>query len=72
MSSYVDDLIKSNKVVVFSKTYCPYSARAKDTLRKYELISFVIVELDKRDDGDEILDYLEKITGARTVKNILV
>ena len=68
MSSFVDQSIKSHKVCVFSKTYCPYAAKAKQVLGKYNLNDICIVELDKRDDGDAIQDYLGKITGARTVR----
>ena len=45
--AYVDDKVKNNKVMVFSKSYCPYCKMAKDALGstgvKYEL-----VELDER------------------------
>lgn len=66
-STYVDGLINSHKVVVFSKTYCPYCTKAKDVLGKYSLNDYVLIELDNRDDCDEIQDYLLKITGARSV-----
>ena len=32
----VDDLIQENKVMVFSKTYCPYCKMAKDALKGKE------------------------------------
>lgn len=67
MSSYVDNLIKTHKVVVISKTYCPYCVKAKNVLKKYNINDIVIVELDNRDDGDEIQDHMSKLTGARTV-----
>lgn len=31
----VNDLASSNKVMVFSKTYCPYCKMAKEALSKY-------------------------------------
>ena len=67
MSQFVDQAIKSHKVVVFSKTYCPYCTKAKNVLGKYKLKDAKIIELDDRDDSDVIQDYLAKITGARTV-----
>lgn len=67
MSSYVDDLVSSHKVVVFSKTYCPYCTKAKNVLAKYKINDIIIVELENRDDMDEIQDYLAKKTGARSV-----
>ena len=45
--AYVDGKVQNNKVMVFSKSYCPYCKMAKDALNstgvKYEL-----VELDER------------------------
>ena len=64
---WVELLIRSNKVVVFSKTYCPYCKMAKDAIKASGLQDFLVVELDNRDDGDEIMDILREITGARTV-----
>lgn len=64
---WVESQIKSNKVVVFSKTYCPYCTKAKRALKESGLKDFLLVELDNRDDGDEIMNILLGITGARTV-----
>lgn len=71
-SAYVDNLISSHKVVVFSKSYCPYCTKAKDVLSKYNIDDIVIIELENRDDCDEIQDYLLKLTGARSVWQILI
>ena len=64
---WVELQIKSNKVVVFSKTYCPYCKMAKTTLADAGLKDYLLFELDNREDGDEIMDALLKITGGRTV-----
>ena len=67
----VNQLIASDLVVIFSKTRCPYCKMAKeifdDLKRKYTTI-----ELDERDDGDEIQSILGEITGARTVPRVFV
>ena len=47
MASIVDPLIKSHKVMVFSKTTCPYCDKAKRVLAKYDIKDKHIVELDK-------------------------
>lgn len=44
---FVDGNIASEKVVVFSKTYCPYCKMAKDTLNKTGA-TFKVIELDER------------------------
>lgn len=71
IAKLVDSAIKDNAVVVFSKSYCPYCVKAKDllTMRK---VSFVAFELDKRQDGPQIQDYLQHKTGQRTVPNIFI
>ncbi|KND05072.1 glutaredoxin [Spizellomyces punctatus DAOM BR117] len=67
----VEKAIKENKVVVFSKSYCPYCKKAKNLLDslgvKYELF-----ELDERPDGQAIQEYLKEKTGQRTVPNIFI
>ncbi|ETM34213.1 glutaredoxin, variant [Phytophthora nicotianae] len=67
----ITDAIAKEKVLVFSKTHCPYCARVKGTLdvldAKYE-----VVELDTRDDGAEIQSLLLDITGQRTVPNVFI
>jgi glutaredoxin 3 len=72
MSQYVDNLIKSHKVTVFSKTYCPYCVKAKNVLNKYNLNDIKVIELDDREDSDQIQEYLKKLTGARTVIRIFL
>ncbi|KAJ3004206.1 UNVERIFIED_CONTAM: hypothetical protein HDU68_005238 [Siphonaria sp. JEL0065] len=63
--------IASNKVIVFSKSYCPYCVKAKRLLQKYN-VTFEALELDQREDGDEIQAYLAQKTGQRTFPNIFI
>ncbi|CAN6674446.1 glutaredoxin-1 [Trichomonascus vanleenenianus] len=63
--------INGNKVFVASKSYCPYCNRAKALLKELNVEAF-IVELDLREDGKELQDELEKISGQRTVPNIYI
>ncbi|KAH9935775.1 glutaredoxin [Fomitopsis serialis] len=66
-------LKNEHPVVVFSKTFCPYSQRAKALLQKYELDPPPhIVELNTRSDGQIIQNILKRLTGRRTVPNILI
>lgn len=67
----VQSLIKSHPIFVASKLYCPYCAKTKSTLSELTKDAFVI-ELDQVEDGAEIQDYLEEITGQRTVPNIFI
>ncbi|KAI0285394.1 hypothetical protein BGY98DRAFT_945695, partial [Russula aff. rugulosa BPL654] len=65
--------VADNIVVVFSKTWCPYSKKAKALLKdKYSDAQTAIFELDEREDGAELQNYLQEKTGQRTVPNIFI
>jgi len=67
----VNDLIAKDSVVIFSKTYCPYCTMAKkvfDSLQK----KYTAIELDDREDAQEIQDVLGELTGARTVPRVFL
>ncbi|PPQ69661.1 hypothetical protein CVT26_001530 [Gymnopilus dilepis] len=69
----VEDAIASNKITIFSKSWCPHCKAAKTLLTsKYPEEKTVIYELDEREDGDDIQAYLYEKTGQRTVPNIFV
>lgn len=61
-------------MVVFSKTYCPYSKKLKQLLKdNYEITPEPrIVELDKHENGEDLQSYLYEVTDRRTVPNLLV
>ncbi|CAF1323099.1 unnamed protein product [Adineta ricciae] len=68
----INQLIKDNTVMVFSKVYCPYCTKAKKVLGKYKLKSYKVIELDKIDDGDEYQDILGEMTDADTVPRVFI
>jgi len=60
------------RTVVFSKSYCPYSRKAKEVLAKYRLTpSPFIIEIDRRSDMTHLQSLLQHLTSRRTVPNIL-
>lgn len=67
----VDEAIKTNKVMVFSKTYCPFCVKAKSAIKNLES-NFGLFELDERKDGTELQAALLDLTGQRTVPNVFV
>ncbi|XP_076241138.1 uncharacterized protein LOC143183479 isoform X3 [Calliopsis andreniformis] len=67
----VDQLIASDTVVIFSKTTCPYCTMAKQVFNKLQQ-KYTTIELDQRDDWDEIQTILGEMTGARTVPRVFV
>ncbi|GJC87135.1 glutaredoxin [Colletotrichum liriopes] len=67
----VQQLIDDNKVVVFSKSYCPYCRQTKSVLDELNT-DYTVLELDQIDDGSAIQDALQEITGQRTVPNSFI
>ncbi|PSS29906.1 Monothiol glutaredoxin-S6 like [Actinidia chinensis var. chinensis] len=70
-SAFVQSVIYSNRIAIFSKSYCPYSLRAKRIFNELHEQPFV-VELDLRDDGYKIQDVLLDLVGRRTVPQVFV
>ncbi|CAK5276533.1 unnamed protein product, partial [Mycena citricolor] len=67
------DAITTNKIMIFSKTTCPYCRRAKALFtEKFPEESPVVFELNEREDGADIQAYLLQKTGQRTVPNIFI
>lgn len=46
IGTYVDNLIKQNKVIVFSKTTCPFCEKVKELFKTLK-VEFVTIELDR-------------------------
>ncbi|KAF2741824.1 glutaredoxin [Sporormia fimetaria CBS 119925] len=67
-------ILKKSPVIIFSKSYCPHSARAKHILLDVYNIKPAphVVELDEHPLGDRLQAELAKSTGRRTVPNVLV
>ena len=61
-------------VIIFSKSYCPFSKKAKGILLEKYVIDPApyVVELDEHPLGLKIQDKLLEKTGRRTVPNIMV
>eukprot|EP00803_Ostreobium_quekettii_P001906 evm.model.scf_3150.1 EVM.evm.TU.scf_3150.1 scf_3150:4091-4828(+) len=69
----VSAAVGGNKVMVFSKTFCPYCRKAKQALLSIlEAGKVTIMELDERDDGDAIQDELLSLTGGRSVPRVFI
>jgi glutaredoxin 3 len=74
VSDHIQELIKKYPVMVFSKSYCPYSKKAKNILSKYKLgNNYHVLELDQLPSkADEYQDVLGKLTGASTVPRVFI
>ncbi|CAO1305946.1 unnamed protein product [Diamesa serratosioi] len=71
MSQFVKSSISKQKIVIFSKSYCPYCVMAKETFQKLN-VEYLTIELQDRPDCNEIQDALEELTGARSVPRVFV
>ncbi|KZM20532.1 uncharacterized protein EKO05_0008917 [Ascochyta rabiei] len=67
-------ILKKSPTIIFSKSYCPFSARAKHILlAKYTITPApYVVELDQHPLGAKLQDTLAQMTGRRTVPNVLI
>ncbi|KAJ9147012.1 hypothetical protein P3X46_029219 [Hevea brasiliensis] len=70
-SAFVQNVIHSQRIVIFSKSYCPYCMRAKRIFSELHEQPYV-VELDLRDDGAQIQYVLLDLVGRRTVPQVFV
>ncbi|KAK7537738.1 thioredoxin-like protein [Phyllosticta paracitricarpa] len=67
-------ILKKSPIIIFSKSYCGFSAKAKRILLEEYSIKPApyVVELDKHPLGSAIQTALAKSTGRRTVPNVLI
>ncbi|KAK4508471.1 hypothetical protein PRZ48_002210 [Zasmidium cellare] len=70
----LNSILKKGPIIIFSKSYCPFSKKAKHILLDLYTISPppYVVELDEHPLGPGLQDALQKSTGRRTVPNILI
>ncbi|KAI9887413.1 MAG: hypothetical protein M1823_000750 [Watsoniomyces obsoletus] len=67
-------ILKRSPIIIFSKSYCPYSKKAKSILLdRYSIVPApFVVELDEHPLGAALQAELERTTGRRTVPNVLI
>jgi len=61
----------SNEVVIYSKSWCPYCAQCKALFDEMSQ-PYTAIELDKREDGEQLQAALLALTQQRTVPNVFV
>jgi glutaredoxin 3 len=69
----ITTIIKTNRVAVFSKSYCPHCAATKSSLTSAG-VKFHLEELDKWAPGDmsAAQEWFAQNTGARTVPRVFI
>jgi len=70
----LNSILKKSPIIIFSKSYCPHSRRAKGILLEKYIIDPApfVVELDQHPLGEALQALLAERTGRRTVPNVLI
>jgi len=71
VEKFTEDLIKSNTICIFSKSWCPFCKKVKEIFSSINAEYFVY-ELDLQENGDAIQSYLLKKTGQKTVPSVFI
>jgi len=67
----VAEFIATNKIAMISKSYCPFCDMAKNALKSVGA-DFKVMEIEDMPECQEIQDYMQKITGARSVPRVFI
>jgi glutaredoxin 3 len=69
----ITNIVKGNRVAVFSKTYCPHCSATKSSLSKAG-VKFHLEELDNWNNADmsAAQEFFAQTTGARTVPRVYI
>ncbi|GMY13333.1 glutaredoxin [Fagus crenata] len=65
------EIVSSNPVVVFSKSYCPFCVNVKQLLTQLGA-TFKAIELDTETDGNDVQSALKEWTGQNSVPNVFI
>lgn len=68
---FVDKLIKENRIMIFSKTTCPFCKKVKELFTSLNE-TFNVLELDTNPNGAEIQSLLQSKTGKKTVPQVFI
>lgn len=71
VSGLIETAVKDNPVFLATKTTCPYCAQVKSLLRDMD-VDMENWSLDEMNNGPEVQDALQKLTGQRTVPNVFI
>ncbi|XP_056097546.1 thioredoxin reductase 3 [Rhinichthys klamathensis goyatoka] len=67
----IKELIDSNQVMVFSKSFCPFCVKVKDLFKELN-VKCITLELDLMEDGTNYQDLLHELTGQKTVPSVFI
>ncbi|CAH3022016.1 unnamed protein product, partial [Porites evermanni] len=67
----IEQSIKDNLVMIFSKSTCPFCKKVKELFKSMN-VTFTAMEMDLLDNGTTIQEKLKEMTGQRTVPNVFI
>ncbi|OBA24759.1 glutaredoxin-domain-containing protein [Hanseniaspora valbyensis NRRL Y-1626] len=68
-----ENLTVSYPIIIFSKTYCPFSKGLKELFANFDITpSLKIVELDTHENGAALQEHIAEKTGRKTVPNVII
>merc|ERR1712170_44145 len=77
VKAMIESKIASKKVMMFSKSYCPFCTKAKQALKQHipkdmSQADYEVMEIEDRPDCSEIQAVLKQMTGASSVPRVFV
>ncbi|KAJ2986481.1 hypothetical protein HDV02_006707, partial [Globomyces sp. JEL0801] len=71
VKEFVDTAIDSNIVIIFGKTFCPFTRKARHLLDSLK-VNYEVIMVNLREDMTTIQEYLLEKTGQKGVPNISI
>ncbi|XP_050411584.1 thioredoxin reductase 1, cytoplasmic [Patella vulgata] len=71
LKTLIQGYIDKNKVMIFSKTTCPFCAKVKDLFKSLN-VEYFSLEMDKENNMADLQNTLLEISGQKTVPNVYI
>ncbi|GFT76281.1 glutaredoxin [Nephila pilipes] len=67
----IENYVKTNKVMIFSKSRCPYCHKVKELFKKLG-VDYFALELDTLEGGDKLQQAMGKKVGRTSVPQVFI
>merc|ERR1719335_1242247 len=68
----INATVKKNKVVIFSKSWCPFCSEAAMIFQSMGVVDLKVVEADHRSDENDFMSALKEVTGQKAVPQVFI
>jgi len=72
IAKFIESMIDTQDVLIFSKSYCRYCKATKALFRDIMGVQPTVIELDEMENGSLVQDVLSQMTAQGTVPNVFV